>query len=98
LQYLVGVDFDSPLSNQIPEELAGSYSKGALLRIELHVVFSEESRCFLQIMYMVQALETLHEHVVDIYLHCVPDQLLKTLLTIHWKVASAFFNPKGITL
>ena len=31
-------------------------------------------------LYMVQGLETLHEHVVDIYLHCVPDQLLEDLI------------------
>jgi len=45
--YLVEVGFYSPLSNQIPEEFAGSYSESALLWVEPHIVFLEESENFL---------------------------------------------------
>jgi len=41
------------LSDQIAEELAGSYYEGALLKVEPHVVFSDESECFLKMLYML---------------------------------------------
>ena len=55
--YLVGAGFDSSLSDQIPEEFAGSYPKGTLLGIDLHIEFSEESECFLQVLHVVGAIE-----------------------------------------
>ena len=44
--YLIRVGLDSLLSDQMPEELAGSYPEGILLGIELHIELLEESEGF----------------------------------------------------
>ena len=92
------VDLDSSLSDQIPKEFVRSYPKGTLLGVELYIKFSEESKCFLQVLYVVGAVETLHKHVVYVHLHCILISSLKTLLTIGWKVDLTFFWLKGMTL
>jgi len=44
---------------------------------------------------MVLALETLHAHVVDIYLHCVPDQLLEDLINLPLEGGYGVLQPEG---
>jgi len=92
--YLVGVGLDSPLSDQIPEEPARSYSDGTLLGVELHIGFSEESECFFQILHMVGAIKTLHKHV-DIHLPCVPDQLLENFINHSLESGSFVLQAEG---
>ena len=45
--YLVKVGFDYSLSDQIPEELVGSYPKGTLHGVRLYIELSEQRECFL---------------------------------------------------
>ena len=37
------------------------------------IELSEENKCSLQMLHVVGAIETLHEHVVNIHLHHIPD-------------------------
>ena len=45
-RYLMGVDLDTPLGDQISQELLGSHSKCALLEVELHLVLPKEIKGF----------------------------------------------------
>ena len=72
-RYLVKVGLDSSLSNQIPEEFTISYLERTLLGAKHHIELSEESECFPQVLHVVGAIETLHEHIINVYLHRIPD-------------------------
>ena len=48
--------------------------------VDLHIQFSEESECFPQVLHMIGAIKTLYKHVIDVYLYCVPNQLLESLI------------------
>ena len=76
------------------QELPGGHNEGALLRVESNFVFLEAIKCLAQVLRMVDGSMTLHEHVINEYLHRVSISSLKTLLTIRWKVAPTFFSPK----
>jgi len=64
--YLVRVCPDSPLSDQIPKELAESYPEGALLRIDFT---PNESERFPQVLHLVGVIDSsrvCHQHTPSI--------------------------------
>ena len=71
---MVGVCFNSPLTDQIPQELPRCHSEGALLRVEFHLVLTEELKCFFKVAEVVPLVEAFNEHVVNIHRHCLRDQ------------------------
>ena len=92
---MVGVGLDSPLSDQIPEELARSYSEGILLGVELHIEFSEESECFPQILHIAGVIEALNKHVIDIHLYFVSNQLIEDFIIHPVKSSSGVLQSEG---
>ena len=71
--YLVRVGFDALLSDQIGQEFFRGHSKGVLFRIEPDHIFLEVVECLAQVLHVIGALKTLHEHIVDIHVHDMSD-------------------------
>ena len=72
-EYLVGVSFNSLLSDQVSEKFTGSYPECALLRVKLHIELLKESKRFIQVLHVIGVNETLYEHVVYVYLRRISD-------------------------
>jgi len=68
------------LGDQIPKELPGGYSECALLRVELHLISLKEIEGFAQMLEVICALHTFYQHVIHVYLHDVPDEILEDLV------------------
>jgi len=95
---LIEISFNISLSYYIGQELFEGHFKSTFLGIEPDFVLLDMVKCLAQVLRMVGILKALHEHVINVYFHDTSNISLKTLLTIHWKVALVFFSPKGNTL
>ena len=68
------------LDNQITQELFGGHIEGVSFRIDPDLVLSEAIEHFAQVFYMVGPPKTLQKHVVNVYLHGMPNQVLEDLV------------------
>jgi len=94
--YLVGFGFDTLLGNQVTLELSGGYRRCIFFQIKPDLILSEAIE-LAQVLQHGRCTEDFTSMLSTYTSMVFPISSLKTLLTIRWKVALAFFSPKGIT-
>ena len=95
---MVGVDLDAPLSDQIPKKLPVKNPEYALLGVELHPVLPQEVESFAQMLEVIRAENTFHQHVINVRFHYSPDQIPEDFVNHALEGGPGVFEPKGITL
>jgi hypothetical protein len=73
---LFWISIDSPLEDEITQELASWHTEGALFRVEHDVVAIEVGESFTQVIEQAVCFRGLDSDIVDIYFDVASDLLL----------------------
>jgi hypothetical protein len=93
--YLLWVAFNPSLGDEVAQQLAGGYPKGALLRVKLDAISVEVGKGFSKVIEQAVCLCGLDDNVVDIDLDIAANLFLQARLHAPLIGGSGVLQPEG---